>query len=203
MSAALLKRVFTKRGLLALLIAYLSFGELYMGGLQLWESLSFFLNSTAKQAQVVDVRRREAEDFYQLLPSGEVVFQGGSLYYPIVTYTSPNFMVPLRLELPAPSSNDYQRGAMLDIRTQDDNNLLAQESHGFFMWGGSLIRLSMGLLLASLAYALFKRAKVTSAPAPKVVEAPVKPVRKKSAAPKKEAALKKKATRKKTTKSKA
>ncbi len=215
MISAFLRRLFSKLGLLSLLLAYLALGELYMGGVSLWQSLSFFLNSSEMNAQLVDVRHRETEDWYQLLPSGAVSFQGESLYYPIVSYTSPNFMVPLRVELPAPSTKDYERGSTVVIRTLDGNHLVAQESHGFFLWGGALIRSGIGLLLMFAAYALFKRAKALPRRKPYVVPAPnpdakavhVAPKqprkkkaaspRKKSAAPKKEAAPKKKSTRSK------
>ncbi|MFI3242816.1 MAG: hypothetical protein R3Y56_01020 [Akkermansia sp.] len=215
MISTLLRRLFSKLGLLSLLIAYLAIGELYMGGLSLWQSLNFFLNSSPNHAQLVDVRRRETEDWYQLLPSGALSFQGDMLYYPIVAYTSPNFMVPLRVELPAPSTSDYERGAMLEIRTLDDNHLIAQESHGFFLWGGSLIRIALGLVMSYFSLALFRRAKARPMrrsfvpPAPRsdaqpVHLAPKQPrqakttkSRKKSAAPKKEAAPKKRSTRSK------
>lgn len=207
MIQAFVRRLFTKLGLLSLFIVYLALGEVYMGASSLWQSLSFFMSSSPKAAQVVDVRRGESEVLYQLLPSGELVFEGCPLYYPIVSYTSPQFMVPLRIELQSPNTRDYQRGTLLNIRTKNDNEQVAQESHGFFMWGGSLIRLSLGLVMTWLAYALFKRARVikTSTPKPEVqstappAKKPRKTAapRKKSTAPKKDAAPKKKSTRSK------
>lgn len=160
MIEAFKRRIFTKRALLAFVIACFAWGELSTAGPNLWSHLQFYRNSTPVQAQVVDVRQSEVDELYEILPSGAIALQGDSLYQPIVSYASPQYQMLLCVELPAARKTEYQRGEQVAIRMDNEQHLIAKECHGLFLWGGDLLRLALGLISAAFALFLLKRTKV-------------------------------------------
>lgn len=217
MIEAIKKRIFTKRALLAFVIAYFAWGELSTSGQKLWENIQFCHQSEPAMGKVVDVRHSEVKEYYEILSSGAIALQGDSLYQPIVSYPSPSEQMLLCVELPTNSKQAYERGEVIPIRILKDNHLIAKENHGLFLWGGDLLHILIGLIAVGLALFLIKRTKVirsiVPAMAPTIADVviPTKKRRrstrkkttttsKKSTATKKEAAPKKRTSRKKSEK---
>ncbi len=166
MMEAFKKRIFTKRALLAFVLAGLAWTELSSSGVKLWDNIQFCQQSTPAEAQLVSTRQRTVEAPYEILSSGAIALQGDSLYRPIVSYPSDQHQMLLCVELPADSKTAYTKGQSIPIRILNSDHLIARESHGIFLWAGDALHILFGLILIALALYLLKRTQVIRSIAP-------------------------------------
>lgn len=152
------KKTGSRVGLILLLLLFFSSSYFALKeGMRLVQVVVFYLQSEESSASVSDVREGTVDDLSMMLPSGQLLWQGDSYYRPVVYYTHPRSKNIYVLELNDASATDYTIAADIRTRVSLDDDLIVRESHGFFIWGRTIIMTSLWALSMLIFFMLLRR----------------------------------------------
>ncbi len=157
--------------LLFLLNLYALYGTM-RSSFSLGESLYFAIRSEKQSFPLTDVRQGISEGLVTLLPDGNVLFGGKTLYYPLVMHQNEKGMRRV-VELEEPSASTFKLGEQLEVLSFGEQ--LRRYDAAIFPTG-QLIRWLLALLfLLLMLWFFYRRVRTIAAlPVPKKKRASAK-----------------------------